>query len=292
MPAFFNPGNSGGPVNDNMQDVYFWIFWVSVVVGVLVSVALIYGFIRFRRRSDDEEPEQVHGSNRLEVAWTVVPFIILMALFVLSANKMEFIRQAPAPGTGKAAIHVTVIAERFDWIYDYTGEHTAKGGDVRVLADSIPGEAAPVSILHVPVDTPIVLHIVSFDPLGSPGNPLCASDPTGPSDAAHRLKADIAQMQAKLKAGDADAVPDELQLATAISNQGCGVNHSFYIPSLAGQMNAIPGQVNYLWFQAREGMYYGQCTELCGEGHAIMLLAVKATSQADYDTWLMEQVTK
>ena len=64
--------------------------------------------------------------------------------------------------------------------------------------------------------------------------------------------------------------------AQAISKQGCGVNHSFYVPSLAGQMNAIPGQVNTLWLNAREGSYYGQCTELCGVGHPQMTFTVVA----------------
>jgi cytochrome c oxidase subunit 2 len=63
-------------------------------------------------------------------------------------------------------------------------------------------------------------------------------------------------------------------LAQAISAQGCGVNHSLYLPSLGQQMNAIPGQVNRAPINARVGTYYGQCTELCGVGHAQMTLTV------------------
>ncbi|MBV8084508.1 MAG: cytochrome c oxidase subunit II, partial [Chloroflexi bacterium] len=69
-----------------------------------------------------------------------------------------------------------------------------------------------------------------------------------------------------------------------ISGEGCGVNHSFYVPSLAGQMNAIPGQVNNLWLNARPGTYYGQCTELCGVGHAKMLITVISLPQNQYQS--------
>lgn len=64
--------------------------------------------------------------------------------------------------------------------------------------------------------------------------------------------------------------------AEAISAQGCGVNHSLYLPSLGQQMNALPGQVNHAPINARTGTYYGQCTELCGTGHAQMTLTVVA----------------
>jgi cytochrome c oxidase subunit II len=63
-------------------------------------------------------------------------------------------------------------------------------------------------------------------------------------------------------------------LAQALSAEGCGVNHSLYLASLGQQMNAIPGQVNHAPINARVGTYYGQCTELCGTGHAQMTLTV------------------
>jgi cytochrome c oxidase subunit 2 len=94
--------------------------------------------------------------------------------------------------------------------------------------------------LYVPENTDVGLQVVSTDP-------PCNGKPT-------------------LASGQTEA--------QAISAQGCGVNHSFYVPQLAGQMNAIPGQVNNLWLNARAGVYYGQCTELCGVGHASMTLTV------------------
>ena len=96
--------------------------------------------------------------------------------------------------------------------------------------------------LYVPENTDIRLDVVSTDP-------PCSTKPTQ-------------------KSGQT--------FPQAIAAQGCGVNHSFYVPSLAGQLNAIPGQVNTLWLNARQGTYYGQCTELCGVGHAQMTFTVVA----------------
>jgi cytochrome c oxidase subunit II len=64
------------------------------------------------------------------------------------------------------------------------------------------------------------------------------------------------------------------------------VLHSFWAPRLGGQIYALPGQVNHGWLEAdRPGIYYGQCNELCGTGHAIMQVRVVVLSQADYDRW-------
>ncbi|MBO6639431.1 MAG: cytochrome c oxidase subunit II [Roseitalea sp.] len=65
------------------------------------------------------------------------------------------------------------------------------------------------------------------------------------------------------------------------------VLHSWTIPAFGVKMDAVPGRLNETWFHAdREGLYYGQCSELCGKDHAYMPIAVRVVSQADYDAWL------
>lgn len=65
------------------------------------------------------------------------------------------------------------------------------------------------------------------------------------------------------------------------------VNHSWWIPRLAGKTDAIPGQVNHAWFRADSaGTYDGQCTEFCGLNHSQMLGKVVAKPRAEYDRWL------
>jgi cytochrome c oxidase subunit II len=68
---------------------------------------------------------------------------------------------------------------------------------------------------------------------------------------------------------------------------GADVIHQWVIPAFGSRVDAMPGRVNRTWFQAREtGTYYGQCSALCGQGHAYMPIAVKVVSEDDYTKWL------
>jgi cytochrome c oxidase subunit II len=71
------------------------------------------------------------------------------------------------------------------------------------------------------------------------------------------------------------------------------VIHSWWIPSLGGKIDAIPGTTNETWFQARnEGTYTGQCAELCGLEHALMLASVEVLSQGEFDAWLESRLAE
>jgi cytochrome c oxidase subunit 2 len=65
------------------------------------------------------------------------------------------------------------------------------------------------------------------------------------------------------------------------------VLHAFAVPSLGSKVDAVPGRINQTWFQINEpGMYYGQCSELCGTGHAFMPIAIQAVSEAEFQAWV------
>ena len=73
---------------------------------------------------------------------------------------------------------------------------------------------------------------------------------------------------------------------------GADVIHSFAVPSFGIKIDAIPGRVNETWFKAeREGVYYGQCSELCGKDHAFMPITVRVVSDREYSAWI-EQAKK
>ncbi|HEY8744719.1 MAG TPA: c-type cytochrome, partial [Chloroflexota bacterium] len=72
--------------------------------------------------------------------------------------------------------------------------------------------------------------------------------------------------------------------------QSVDVVHSFWLPQLAGKVDVIPGQLNYIWLEAdRPGQYSGQCAEFCGTAHAWMKIIAIAQSPADYTAWLQQQ---
>lgn len=69
--------------------------------------------------------------------------------------------------------------------------------------------------------------------------------------------------------------------------QGADVIHSFAVPSFGVKVDAVPGRLNEVWFKAdNPGIYYGQCSELCGANHAFMPIEVDVVPQAEYDAWL------
>ncbi len=74
---------------------------------------------------------------------------------------------------------------------------------------------------------------------------------------------------------------------------GADVIHSFIVQSLGIRIDAVPGRLNTTWFKAeREGIYYGQCSKLCGKDHAYMPIAVRVVSQPQYDAWLQDAKKK
>jgi len=74
---------------------------------------------------------------------------------------------------------------------------------------------------------------------------------------------------------------------------GADVIHSFAVPSFGIKIDAIPGRLNETWFKApREGVYYGQCSELCGRDHAFMPIAVRVVSEQAFNDWLAQAKQK
>jgi cytochrome c oxidase subunit 2 len=141
-----SPLHPQGPVANHINDVFWPLFWVSVVVTAGVSLAILYSAVRFRRKHDDEEPVQTHGNNKLELGWTIIPFVILVSLFALTAANMNVIASTPS---GAMAIKVTGV--RFYWQFDY-GVKKANGKELTTIKD-----------FYVPVGTPVALEIHSTD---------------------------------------------------------------------------------------------------------------------------------
>jgi cytochrome c oxidase subunit 2 len=92
----------------------------------------------------------------------------------------------------------------------------------------------------------------------------------------------------RLLAVDNDiVVPVNKVVRVQVTADAAGVIHSFAVPSFGIKIDAVPGRLNETWFKAeREGIYYGQCSELCGRDHAFMPIAVRVVSEADFATWV------
>ena len=97
---------------------------------------------------------------------------------------------------------------------------------------------------------------------------------------------DLKPGQPRLLAVDNEMVVPVNKVVRVLTT-GADVIHSFAIPSFGIKIDAIPGRLNETWFKAeREGMYYGQCSQLCGRDHAYMPIAVRVVSEKEYSAWL------
>src|SRR5580765_4303804 len=86
-------------------------------------------------------------------------------------------------------------------------------------------------------------------------------------------------------------VPAQRPIYLVVTAPTFDVIHSWWVPQLAGKMDAIPGKTNHTWFEAQhEGIYQGQCAEFCGVEHAMMLTQVRAVSNSEYESWVAKQL--
>lgn len=103
-----------GPIADRIQDLFMPVFWVAVVIFVIVQGALLFAIFKFRRRSDDEVPEQVHGNTRLEIGWTIAPAAILAVIAVPTVATVIDLAEKPAD-----ALEIEVFGAQWWWEYEY-----------------------------------------------------------------------------------------------------------------------------------------------------------------------------
>jgi len=109
-----------------------------------------------------------------------------------------------------------------------------------------------------------------------------------------KIEFDSVMLQDKDRKGDQPrllSVDNEIVVpvnkVVRVITTGADVIHAFAVPAFGVKIDAIPGRLNETWFKAeREGMYYGQCSELCGRDHAFMPIAVHVVSEQAYNTWL------
>jgi len=139
------------PASPNVVAVanLFWIiFAIAVVIFIGVEGALFYAVVRFRRRPG-VAAAQFHGSTRLEIIWTAIPALILVAIYFLTVQTMVTY-QAPGGGGGADPIHIKAIGHQWWWEFQYTDEGFSTANEI-----------------HVPAHTDVVVDVESADVIHS-----------------------------------------------------------------------------------------------------------------------------
>lgn len=200
-----------------------------LITGVCVFVAILLLIVMFRfGEKRNPNPSRTTHHTGLEIIWTIVPVLILVAVSVPSFRLLK--DQLTIP---KADI--VVKATGYSWYWGY--EYPADQGGFQFNSTLVPEEELkPGQLRLLSVDNEMVV----------PVNKVI-----------------------KLQTTSADVI------------------HSWAVPAFGLKIDAIPGRLNEMWFKAeREGVYHGQCSELCGNGHAYMPIVVRVVSEEAYRAWL------
>lgn len=242
----FQPASSSLAVEQQWLDHMILVI-ISVIVA-FVCVLLLTVIFRFNSRSNPKPRTFTHNTP-LEVAWTLIPIVILVFIgfFSLPAlfNQQEF---------PEGDVVVKVTGNQWYWNYEYVGED------------------------------------VSFDSFMIGGLNLGGNSVLTPEVEEELKKAGYSRDQWLLATDTAMVVPVGKTILVQVT--AADVIHSWKVPAFAVMQDAVPGRIAQTWFRAdKEGIYFGQCSELCGKDHAFMPIEVNVVSDADYNAWAEKMKT-
>jgi len=217
------------------QSLDVFLLWIITAISAFVILLILWVIVRYNRRANPTPKSFTHNSV-VEVAWTLIPVLILV---VIGAKSLPVLYKQQEIPEGDVVIKAT--GYQWYWGYEY------------------------------------VDHDFEFDSFLLPKEELADA---GYTDDLYLLATDTAVV-----------VPTGKKVVVQVT--GSDVIHAWTIPAFGVKQDAVPGRLAELWFTVEEGMegiYFGQCSELCGKDHAYMPITVKAVSQEAYDAWLVEAV--
>jgi cytochrome c oxidase subunit 2 len=258
VPGHALPGEIGlqpsvTPIMDSIHAFHDGpLLWVAVGIAVLVLILLVVVMVKFNAKANPVPSKTTHNTL-VEVVWTVVPILILVIIAIPSFSVLTDQLTMP-DGTRK-----------------YLGPNIFSFGEVEVPAPEMTIKATGQQWYW---DYEYVDAAKGFS-----SNIL----PTGPDN-----KPVGKPNQPRLLAVDYElVVPVDTTVRMQVTADPTGVIHSFAMPSFGIKIDAEPGRLNETWFNARKtGLYYGQCSELCGKDHAFMPIAIRVVTKEEFATWM------
>src|SRR5450755_2103929 len=220
-PWQYNLQESGSPVMENITWFHNWLLVIITVITLFVLALLVTVMIKFNAKANPIPSRTTHHTL-LEVAWTLIPVLILMGIVIPSFRLLFLELDVP-----KADLTIKATGKQWYWSYAYPDNGKFEF-DSLMAADKQPRLLGVDNEMVVPVNKVI-----------------------------------------------------------RVQTTGADVIHSFAVPSFGIKIDAIPGRLNETWFKATKvGMYYGQCSELCGKDHAFMPIAVRVVDDQEFASWI------
>lgn len=222
-----------------VTDMGEWIQWFHdvlvnpIIIGIaaFVLVLMVYVMYKFSEKRNPTPSTTTHN-QLLEVAWTVIPVVILLLIAIPSFKLLYAQYDFPKPD-----LTIKATGNQWNWTHSYP-DHGGFSFTSVMLNDE---ERAALIKKGIPAPRLLAVNNEVFVPVNKVVHVLVtASD----------------------------------------------VIHNWTIPSFGSKVDAVPGRVTATWFKARqEGIFYGQCSELCGKDHAFMPIAVRVVSDAVFNEW-------
>ncbi|PWC85847.1 cytochrome C oxidase subunit II [Azospirillum sp. TSH100] len=222
---------SASPVKHLMTSFNDLLTVIITLIVIFVAGLLAYCVVRFNAKRNPV-PSKTSHHTLLEVAWTVVPVIILIVIAVPSFKLLYAAERIP-----QADMTIKVTGHQWYWDYEYPDHGNITFSSYMIAdADLKPGQKRLLEVdnrVVVPVNTTVRVLVTAGD-----------------------------------------------------------VIHSWAVPAFGLKKDGVPGRINETWFKAeREGVYYGQCSEICGTNHGFMPIAVEAVSKEAFDAWVAKAKT-
>jgi cytochrome c oxidase subunit II len=225
--------NLKAPVTEiagQIYDLHMLIVWICLGIFVVVFGIMFYSLYK-HRKSVGHKAVQFHEHHTLEIIWTIIPALILLAI-AFPATKTIFAMK----DTTAADMSVKVTGHQWKWEYDYLDKDVKFISTLATTQDQIHNKAEKGENYLLEVDNPMVV------PVGK-------------------------KVRVILTAKD--------------------VIHAWWVPEFGVKQDAIPGFIKETWFRAeKEGVYRGQCAELCGKDHGYMPIVVEVVSEDKYSEWI------
>lgn len=220
---------AGSPVKERMEEFHDLLLIIISIISFFVLALLVYVVLRFNSRMNPK-PSSVSHNVMLEIAWTIVPVIILIIIAIPSFKLLYYGDRTP----GEPDMTLEVTGYQWYWGYRYPDYEGISFNAYMVPDDEIDTSKGQVRLLST--DNPVVLPINK-----------------------------------------------DIQILTF----GGDVLHSFAVPALGVKQDTVPGRMNETWVRiTKPGVYYGQCSELCGKDHSYMPIEIHAVTQEEFDAWV------
>ena len=261
-----SPGQIGlqEPVTQVASDIVAFhngVNYVITAIAVFVGLLMLFAMWKFSAKNNPTPSKNTHNTF-LEVAWTVVPILILLGIAIPSFKLLYLQYSYPKPD-------VTIKAYGNAWFWEH--EYPDSGG-FKVTSNMITDE----DILTTEIGkAEFAKRYASLDGIAR----------------IKKIQDDSAPLWAKTKQVRQLSVDNEIAVpvnkVVHLLVTANDVIHSWTIPSFGSKVQAVPGRITTTWFRpTKVGVFYGQCSVLCGKAHSGMPIAVRVVPEAAYNEWL------